>query len=87
MGDQLKFGGGGDVLRPLYGAAGVSARIDLTVAALPGEPALVATGHAIAVIPEALSCALRTDATPVDLVDPLPAASTRPPLAATPTPA
>ncbi|MEV6885696.1 LysR family transcriptional regulator [Streptomyces sp. NPDC051135] len=50
--------------------AGVSARIDLTAADLPGKLALVATGHAIALIPGVLARALRTDVTTVGLVDP-----------------
>ncbi|MER5790758.1 LysR family transcriptional regulator [Streptomyces sp. NPDC001980] len=50
--------------------AGVSARIDLTAADLVGKLALVATGHAIALIPGVLTCALRTDVTTVPLVDP-----------------
>ncbi|QOV38555.1 LysR family transcriptional regulator [Streptomyces ferrugineus] len=50
--------------------AGVSARIDLAAADLPGKLALVATGHAIALIPGVLTRALRTDVTTVDLVDP-----------------
>ncbi|MFF0013146.1 LysR family transcriptional regulator [Streptomyces sp. NPDC005374] len=50
--------------------AGVSARIDLTAADLPGKLALVATGHAIALIPGVLTRALRTDVTTVSLVDP-----------------
>ncbi|MET8982277.1 LysR family transcriptional regulator [Streptomyces sp. NPDC004539] len=50
--------------------AGVSARIDLTAADLPGKLALVATGHAVALIPGVLTRALRTDVTTVDLVDP-----------------
>ncbi|MGW3603419.1 LysR family transcriptional regulator [Micromonospora sp. NPDC005161] len=50
--------------------AGVTARIDLTAADLPGKVALVATGHAIALIPGALTCALRTDVTTVTLADP-----------------
>ncbi|MFD5033701.1 LysR family transcriptional regulator [Streptomyces sp. NPDC058405] len=49
---------------------GVSARIDLTAADLPGKLALVATGHAIALIPGVLTCALRADVTTVGLVDP-----------------
>ncbi|OIJ65353.1 LysR family transcriptional regulator [Streptomyces mangrovisoli] len=48
---------------------GVSARIDLTAADLPGKLALVATGHAIALIPGVLTRALRADVTTVDLVD------------------
>ncbi|CAM5368458.1 hypothetical protein STENM223S_07724 [Streptomyces tendae] len=50
--------------------AGVGARIDLTAADLPGQLALVATGHAIALIPGVLARALRTDVTTVALVDP-----------------
>ncbi|MFD5477582.1 LysR family transcriptional regulator [Streptomyces hawaiiensis] len=50
--------------------AGVSARIDLTAADLPGKLALVATGHAIALIPGVLTRALRPDVTTVSLVDP-----------------
>ncbi|MFF0586258.1 LysR family transcriptional regulator [Streptomyces sp. NPDC003781] len=50
--------------------AGVGARIDLTAADLPGKLALVATGHAIALIPGALTRALRADVTTVGLVDP-----------------
>ncbi|TDT32396.1 DNA-binding transcriptional LysR family regulator [Streptomyces sp. BK208] len=50
--------------------AGVGARIDLAAADLPGKLALVATGHAIALIPGVLARALRTDVTTVELVDP-----------------
>ncbi|GAA2119402.1 LysR family transcriptional regulator [Streptomyces synnematoformans] len=50
--------------------AGVTARIDLTAADLPGKLALVATGHAIALIPGVLTRALRPDVTAVGLVDP-----------------
>ncbi|MBH5337459.1 LysR family transcriptional regulator [Streptomyces pactum] len=50
--------------------AGAGARIDLTAADLPGKLALVATGHAIALIPGVLTRALRTDITTVGLVDP-----------------
>ncbi|MFE3635189.1 LysR family transcriptional regulator [Streptomyces sp. NPDC059168] len=50
--------------------AGVSARIDLAAADLPGKLALVATGHAIALVPGALTRALRADVTTVGLVDP-----------------
>lgn len=45
--------------------------------------ALVATGHAVALVPGVLTRALRPDVTPVPLVDPRPGASTRSPLAAT----
>ncbi|MEH0541736.1 LysR family transcriptional regulator [Streptomyces sp. B21-105] len=50
--------------------AGVSARIDLMAADLPGKLALVATGHAIALIPGVLMGTLRPDVTAVALVDP-----------------
>lgn len=50
--------------------AGLAARIDLTAADLLGKLALVATGHAIALIPRVLTRALRTDVTTVRLVDP-----------------
>lgn len=50
--------------------AGVGVRIDLTAADLPGKLALVATGHAIALIPGVLTRALRADVTTVGLVDP-----------------
>ncbi|WP_051969684.1 LysR family transcriptional regulator [Kitasatospora azatica] len=50
--------------------AGATARIDLTAADLAGKLALVATGHAIALIPGVLTCALRSDVTTVSLIDP-----------------
>lgn len=50
--------------------AGVSARIELTAADLPGKLALVATGHAIALVPGILTRGLRTDVTTVSLADP-----------------
>ncbi|WEO93053.1 LysR family transcriptional regulator [Streptomyces sp. FXJ1.172] len=50
--------------------AGTTARIDLTAADLPGKMALVATGHAIALMPGLLTRALRTDVTTVALIDP-----------------
>ncbi|MFJ5224272.1 LysR family transcriptional regulator [Streptomyces sp. NPDC088400] len=62
--------GSAALLRQHAARAGVSARIDLTAADLPGKLALVATGHAIALIPGALTCALRADVTTVALVDP-----------------
>ncbi|WP_217240220.1 LysR family transcriptional regulator [Streptomyces sp. AC555_RSS877] len=62
--------GSAALLRQHAARAGVSARIDLTAADLLGKLALVATGHAIALIPGVLTCALRTDVTTVDLVDP-----------------
>jgi DNA-binding transcriptional LysR family regulator len=62
--------GSAALLRQHAARAGVSARIDLTAADLLGKLALVATGHAIALVPGVLTCALRTDVTTVALVDP-----------------
>ncbi|MEU2923523.1 LysR family transcriptional regulator [Streptomyces sp. NPDC007251] len=62
--------GSAALLRQHAVRAGVSARIDLTAADLPGKLALVATGHAIALIPGVLTSALRADVTTVGLVDP-----------------
>jgi DNA-binding transcriptional LysR family regulator len=62
--------GSAALLRQHAARAGVTARIDLTAADLPGKLALVATGHAIALIPGVLTRALRTDVTTVALVDP-----------------
>lgn len=62
--------GSAALLRRHAARAGVGARIDLAAADLPGKLALVATGHAIALIPGVLRCALRTDVTAVALVDP-----------------
>jgi DNA-binding transcriptional LysR family regulator len=62
--------GSAALLRQHAARAGVSARIDLTAADLPGKLALVATGHAIALIPGVLTRALRTDVTTVSLADP-----------------
>ncbi|WP_326769842.1 LysR family transcriptional regulator [Streptomyces sp. NBC_01591] len=62
--------GSAALLRQHAARAGVSARIDLTAADLLGKLALVATGHAIALIPGVLTCALRADVTTVALVDP-----------------
>ncbi|MDK1348090.1 LysR family transcriptional regulator [Streptomyces sp. 378] len=62
--------GSAALLRQHAARAGVSARIDLTAADLPGKLALVATGHAIALIPGVLTSALRADVTAVGLVDP-----------------
>ncbi|KAA0942220.1 LysR family transcriptional regulator [Streptomyces apricus] len=50
--------------------AGVDARIDLSAADLPGKLAMVATGHAVALVPGVLTGALRADVTTVPLVDP-----------------
>ncbi|MEV5343080.1 LysR family transcriptional regulator [Streptomyces sp. NPDC052676] len=62
--------GSAALLRLHAARAGVSPRIDLAAADLPGKLALVATGHAIALIPGVLTRALRTDVTSVGLVDP-----------------
>ncbi|WP_238015345.1 LysR family transcriptional regulator [Dactylosporangium sp. AC04546] len=62
--------GSATLLRQHAARAGVTARIDLTAADLSGKIALVATGHAIALIPGVLTSALRTDVTTVALVDP-----------------
>ncbi|MFE1249549.1 LysR family transcriptional regulator [Streptomyces sp. NPDC058741] len=62
--------GSAALLRQHAARARVSARIDLAAADLPGKLALVATGHAIALIPGVLTSALRADATTVSLVDP-----------------
>ncbi|MEU8591484.1 LysR family transcriptional regulator [Streptomyces sp. NPDC048664] len=62
--------GSAALLRQHAARAGVTARIDLTAADLLGKMALVATGHAIALIPGVLTGALRTDVTAVALVDP-----------------
>ncbi|MGA5207884.1 LysR substrate-binding domain-containing protein [Streptomyces variegatus] len=62
--------GSAALLRQHAARAGVTARIDLTAADLPGKVALVATGHAIALIPGVLTGALRADVTTVALIDP-----------------
>ncbi|MGW0165598.1 LysR family transcriptional regulator [Streptomyces sp. NPDC003343] len=62
--------GSAALLRRHATRAGVSARIDLAAADLHGKLALVATGHAIALIPGVLRYALRADVTAVPLVDP-----------------
>ncbi|MFF9486896.1 LysR family transcriptional regulator [Streptomyces sp. NPDC014676] len=62
--------GSAALLRRHAARAGISASIDLTAADLPGKLALVATGHAIALIPGVLTSALRADVTTVGLVDP-----------------
>ncbi|MFB7851051.1 LysR family transcriptional regulator [Streptomyces sp. NPDC056053] len=58
------------LLRQHADRAGVGARIDLAAADLPGKLALVATGHAIALVPGVLARALRADVVAVALVDP-----------------
>lgn len=58
------------LLRQHAARAGVTARIDLNAADLPGKIALVATGHAIALTPGVLATTLRPDVTTLALVDP-----------------
>ncbi|MER8035506.1 LysR family transcriptional regulator [Streptomyces hydrogenans] len=62
--------GSAALLRRHAARAGVTARVGLAAADLPGKLALVATGHAIALIPGVLSRALRGDVTTVPLLDP-----------------
>jgi DNA-binding transcriptional LysR family regulator len=62
--------GSAALLRQHAARAGITARIDLNAADLPGKVALVATGHAIALIPGVLAPALRADVTTLALVNP-----------------
>ncbi|MEU9791349.1 LysR family transcriptional regulator [Streptomyces sparsogenes] len=62
--------GSAALLRRQAARAEVTARIDLTAADLHGKLALVAAGHAIALVPGVLRCALRADVATVPLVDP-----------------
>lgn len=62
--------GSAALLRGHAARAGAEVRVDLAAADLPGKLALVATGHAVALVPGALTRALRPDVTPVPLVDP-----------------
>ena len=62
--------GSAALLRQHAARAGVIARIDLNAADLPGKIALVATGHAVALIPGALAPSLRADVTTLALVNP-----------------
>jgi len=62
--------GSAALLRQHAARAGVTARIDLNAADLPGKIALVATGHAIALIPGVLVTTLRADETTLTLVNP-----------------
>jgi DNA-binding transcriptional LysR family regulator len=62
--------GSAALLRQHAARAGITARIDLAAADLSGKTALVATGHAIALVPGVLTPALRADVTTVRLVDP-----------------
>jgi DNA-binding transcriptional LysR family regulator len=62
--------GSAALLRQHAARAGVTARIDLNAADLPGKIALVATGHAIALVPGVLATTLRADVTTLALVNP-----------------
>jgi DNA-binding transcriptional LysR family regulator len=62
--------GSAELLRRHAARAGISARIDLAAADLLGKIGLVATGHAIALVPGVLVRALRPDVAVVPLVDP-----------------
>lgn len=62
--------GSAELLRRHAARAGVSARIDLAAADLLGKTALVATGHAVALIPGVLVSALRPDVKALTLIDP-----------------
>ena len=62
--------GSAAMLRQHAARAGVTARIDLNAADLPGKIALAATGHAIALAPGVLADTLRPDVTTVALVNP-----------------
>ncbi len=55
---------------PACRPCGVTVRIDLNAADLPGKIALVATGHAIALVPGVLATTLRADVTTLALVNP-----------------
>jgi DNA-binding transcriptional LysR family regulator len=62
--------GSAALLRQHAARAGAVARIDLHAADLPGKIALVATGHAVALVPGVLAATLRADVTTVALVNP-----------------
>jgi DNA-binding transcriptional LysR family regulator len=62
--------GSAALLRQHAARAGVTARIDLNAADLPGKIALVATGHAIALTPSVMRTTLRPDVTTLRLFDP-----------------
>ncbi len=62
--------GSAALLRQHAARAGVIARIALNAADLPGKIALVATGHAIALVPGVLATTLRADVTTLALVNP-----------------
>lgn len=62
--------GSGTLLRRSAARAGFDARIERTAADLMGKMALVATGHAVALVPGVLAPSVRRDVVPVALVDP-----------------
>lgn len=62
--------GSAALLRQHAARAGAVARIDLRAADLSGKVALVATGHAVALVPGVLAATLRADVTTVALVNP-----------------
>lgn len=62
--------GSAALLRQHAARAGVGVRIDLAAADLLGKLAMVASGHAIALVPGVLTRALRADVSTVALVDP-----------------
>jgi DNA-binding transcriptional LysR family regulator len=62
--------GSAALLRQHAARTGVTARIDLNAADLPGKIALVATGHAIALTPGVLAATLRPDVTTLALLNP-----------------
>jgi DNA-binding transcriptional LysR family regulator len=62
--------GSAALLRQHAARAGVTARINLNAADLPGKIALVATGHAIALTPSVMVTTLRADVTTLRLFDP-----------------
>ncbi|MBO3749159.1 LysR family transcriptional regulator [Streptosporangiaceae bacterium NEAU-GS5] len=62
--------GSAALLRQSMARAGHSARVDFAAADLMGKMALVAGGHAIALVPGVLSASMRRDVTPVRLADP-----------------
>ena len=64
------FPGSATQLRQYAARAGFTARLDLDAADLPGKLALVATGHAVALVPGVLAPALRPDVTMIRLDDP-----------------
>lgn len=62
--------GSAALLRRSAGRAGFDARIERTAADLMGKMALVAAGHAVALVPGVLAPSVRRDVVTVELVDP-----------------